>query len=120
LLLVHGVSSALRKTSVALLGQSLIQLFASAGHLPGALLEHRPARVAEIGPVLPQAEFDPGRVQTVASAEPEGVGRARGSLLRVAASAEEVVAQSNAVTTAIQGRLVFEIMSDHSFDWCRF
>src|SRR4029077_17540371 len=72
LLLVHGVSAALRKTSVALLGQSLIQLFASAGHLPGALLEHRPARVAEIGPVLPQAEFDPGRVENVASAEPEG------------------------------------------------
>jgi hypothetical protein len=45
------------------------------------LLEHRPARVAEIGPVLPQAEFDAGRVETVASAEPGGVGRARGPLL---------------------------------------
>jgi hypothetical protein len=58
-----------------------IQLFDSAGHRAGTLFEHRSARVAEIGLVLPQAVLDPGGVRKVAGAESEGVGRTRGPLL---------------------------------------
>src|SRR4029077_6124323 len=70
----------LPKNSITL-WNSPIQLFDSADHRAGTLFEHRSARVAEIGLVLPQAVFDPGGVRNVASAEPEGVGRTRGRLL---------------------------------------
>ena len=104
----------LPKNSVTL-WNSPIQLFDSADHRAGTLFEHRSARVAEIGLVLPQALLDPGRIGNVASAEPEGVGRTGGPLLGVPrfSCAVAAVAQSNAATTAIQRRLVFEIISDH-------
>ena len=60
-------------------------VFASTGHGAGALLEDRSARVAEIGGVLPQALLNPDRIGNGAGAEFEGVGRARGPLLRGAA-----------------------------------
>jgi hypothetical protein len=45
------------------------------------LFKNQSAGVAEIGLVLPQAVLNSGRVGNVASAKPEGVGRARGPLL---------------------------------------
>ena len=97
---------------------SPIQLFASAGHRAGALFENRSAGIAEIGLALPQALLDHGGVGNVAGAEPEGVGRARGPLLGVPrfSCAAAGIAQSNAATTAIERRLAFEIIFDHSSD----
>ena len=95
---------------------SPIQSFASAGHWAGALLEHQTTRVAKVGLALPQALFDPGRVENVASTESEGVGRARGPLLEGAAillrrsgcGAKQCCHQCDTATSG------FEIISDHS------
>jgi hypothetical protein len=108
----HGASLA------ALLGGP-IKLFASAGHRTGALFKDQSAGVAEIGPVL---LLDPPRVGDVAAAKPEGVGRARPSapVCRNCPVQRQVVAQSNAASTSIPGRLVFEIMLDHSCDDLEF
>src|ERR1043165_726737 len=59
----------------------LLFLFACDGDGTGALLEYRPACVAEVGCVLPEAGLDPGGIGNINRAEPEGVRHTGGALL---------------------------------------
>jgi hypothetical protein len=119
----HGVPAALpKKFGRPPLG-SPIQLFDSAGHRAGTLFEHRPARVAEIGLVLPQALFDPGGVSNVARAQSLKASGAHAALCSGVprlSCAKALVTQRKVAAAAMERQLNFEIMSDHSFDCCRF
>lgn len=100
-----------RRPRLRKISRSLVAVAAPVAHLlllARALLENRSARIAEIGSVLPQAIFNPRGVGNVTAAKSEGIGCAGGPLL---GSPFVVLSKSG---SAIQRRLNFEVMSDHS------